>query len=294
MAGTMSGKIRPLIAEGGTAQDERGDQGDGVGLEQVGGHAGAVADVVTHVVRDGGGVAWVVLGDALLDLADQVGADVGGLGEDAAADPHEHGQQRGTETEALQHLRRAAGVDQDHDGGAQQAETGGRQTHGAAGAEGDLHGAFATFTVGRGGHPDVRPGRQPHADVADGRREQRADQEEDRSADALAHGRCGQYEEQHEHDDHEDRQRPELPAEVGGRALLHRFGDFLHLGGALAGGEHAGPQHKGDDQRDNSNHRHSDDDELITTGDGEVRGKVGGHRTPDPCVARTFLGPAHR
>ena len=45
-----------------------------VGLEQVGGHAGAVADVVAHVVGDGGGVAGVVLGDARLDLADQVGA----------------------------------------------------------------------------------------------------------------------------------------------------------------------------------------------------------------------------
>ena len=50
---------------------------DGVGLEQVGGHAGAVADVVADVVGDHGRVARVVLGDARLDLADEVGADVG-------------------------------------------------------------------------------------------------------------------------------------------------------------------------------------------------------------------------
>src|SRR3712207_8432714 len=40
--------------------------------------------VVADVVGDRGGVAGVVLGDALLDLADEVGADVGRLGEDAA------------------------------------------------------------------------------------------------------------------------------------------------------------------------------------------------------------------
>ncbi len=42
---------------------------------------------------NGRGVPRVVLGDACLDLAHQVGADVGRLGEDAAADSHEEGQQ---------------------------------------------------------------------------------------------------------------------------------------------------------------------------------------------------------
>jgi hypothetical protein len=36
--------------------------GADVGLEQVGAHAGHVADVVAHVVGDGGRVAGVVLG----------------------------------------------------------------------------------------------------------------------------------------------------------------------------------------------------------------------------------------
>ena len=101
--------MRPLAAssraeadglEGRDAEDDRGHQGDAEALEQVGGHAGAVADVVAHVVGDGGRVAGVVLGDAGLDLADQVGADVGGLGEDAAADPQEQGEQRAAEAEA--------------------------------------------------------------------------------------------------------------------------------------------------------------------------------------------------
>ena len=93
-------------AEEDLAEDQRGHQRDGVGLEEVGRHAGAVADVVAHVVGDGRGVARVVLGDARLDLADEVGADVGGLGEDAAADTHEHGEQGAAEAEALEDDRR--------------------------------------------------------------------------------------------------------------------------------------------------------------------------------------------
>ena len=76
--------------------------GDGVGLEQVGGHAGAVADVVADVVGDGGGVARIVLGDAGLDLADEIAADVGALGEDAAAEAGEDGDQGGAEPERHQ------------------------------------------------------------------------------------------------------------------------------------------------------------------------------------------------
>ena len=65
------------VDEGEDAEQHHGDRGDRVGLEQVGRHAGAVADVVAHVVGDHGRVARVVLGDAGLDLADDVGADVG-------------------------------------------------------------------------------------------------------------------------------------------------------------------------------------------------------------------------
>ena len=94
--------------ESGVAEDQRGDDRDLVGLEQVGGHAGAVADVVADVVGDRGGVARVVLGDPGLDLADEVGADVGRLGEDAAADTHEQSDERGAEAEADEHGRGAS------------------------------------------------------------------------------------------------------------------------------------------------------------------------------------------
>ena len=95
MARAASGKIKPEHRVGADrlerrdAEDDRRDERDLVALEEVGGHAGAVADVVAHVVGDRRRVAGVVLGDALLDLADEVGADVGGLGEDAATDADE-------------------------------------------------------------------------------------------------------------------------------------------------------------------------------------------------------------
>ena len=102
MSGKMSPSagLAPIDWKAGTPRMIDGDERDLVGLEQVGGHAGAVADVVADVVGDGRRVAGVVLGDALLDLADEVGADVGRLGEDAAADPQEQGEQRAAEPEA--------------------------------------------------------------------------------------------------------------------------------------------------------------------------------------------------
>ena len=83
--------------------DRRQDRTD-VALEEVGAHAGHVADVVTDVVGDDGGVARIVLGDTGLDLADEVGADVGGLRVDAAADTREERDRAGTHGEAVDDL----------------------------------------------------------------------------------------------------------------------------------------------------------------------------------------------
>ena len=81
-------------------EDHRADVLGGRRLEEVGAAAGAVADVVAHEVRDDGRVARVVLGDPGLDLADEVGADVGGLRVDAAAELGEERDERGAEAVA--------------------------------------------------------------------------------------------------------------------------------------------------------------------------------------------------
>ncbi len=98
-----------MDCRGGVGEDEiakqhRRDRGNGVGLEQVGRHAGAVADVVADVVRDDGGVTRIVLGDAGLDLADEVSADIGRLGVDATTDSGEDRDQRATKAESDQRV----------------------------------------------------------------------------------------------------------------------------------------------------------------------------------------------
>ncbi|OIQ72777.1 hypothetical protein GALL_455900 [mine drainage metagenome] len=67
-------------------QQHGGNHGHSVGFEQVGGHAGAIAHVVAHIVGNHCRVARVVFGNAGFDLADQVGTDVGALGENSAAE----------------------------------------------------------------------------------------------------------------------------------------------------------------------------------------------------------------
>ncbi len=127
------------------AQQDHGDRGHRVGLEQVGRHAGAVADVVADVVGDRRRVARIVLGDAGLDLADEIGADVGRLGEDAAAEPGEHRDQRAAEAEADQRVdgRLRAVVEERGQravvaGDADQREADHEQARDRATAEGDL------------------------------------------------------------------------------------------------------------------------------------------------------------
>ena len=98
----MSGNVVApgYVAEHEMAEQHRGRRRDDVGLEQVGRHAGAVADVVADVVGDDGRIARIVFGNARFDLTDQVGADVGSLGENTAAEAREDRDQRTSEREA--------------------------------------------------------------------------------------------------------------------------------------------------------------------------------------------------
>ena len=86
------------------AEQHGGNRGDGVGLKQVRRHAGAIADVVPDVVGNHGGVARIVLRDARLYLADQIGAHVCGLGVDAAAKAGKDTDQAGAEGQPDQRL----------------------------------------------------------------------------------------------------------------------------------------------------------------------------------------------
>ena len=201
---------RRLLAEQQHAQQHHGDRGDRVGLEQVRGHAGAVADVVADVVGDHGRVARVVLGNARLDLADKVGADVGGLGEDAAAEPGEDRDQRAAEAEPDQRVDSVplavAGDPGEHAVVAGQPDQARPTTSRPVTAppRNATASAWRDAAARRLRDPCVGAHGHVHADVAGGRRQQSADQKADRDADVL---------QRDQHDEHDD-------ADAGDRRVL--------------------------------------------------------------------------
>src|ERR1700694_2561542 len=82
-------------------------------------------------------VAGVVLGDARLHLAHQVGTDIGGLGEDTSTDTHEEGDERSPEAEADEHGGGGVLEEEDDDGGPEQSEADTQHSRDGAGPEGD-------------------------------------------------------------------------------------------------------------------------------------------------------------
>src|SRR5205814_9702932 len=68
-------------------------------FEEISATTGAVADVVADQVRDHGRVARVVLGNARLDFADEVGAEIRGLRVDPAAELSEERDERRAKSE---------------------------------------------------------------------------------------------------------------------------------------------------------------------------------------------------
>ncbi len=216
------------------AEHHGGDDRDRIGLEQVGRHARAVTDVVADVVGDHGRVARIVLRNAGFDLADQIGADVGAFGEDAAAEPREDRDQRGAERKADQRRqqlgqrravcqistgrqepverRNAEQPEADHEHPGDRAAAERHVERGADAARGGLRGAHV------GAHRDI------HADKAAGPREHRADHEADRGA---------QIEKERDQDREHDADNPDrlvLARQIRCRAGLDRCSDLLHAG----------------------------------------------------------------
>ena len=144
-----------------------GRQGDGrydaadVGLEKVGAHAGDVTHVITHVVGDHAGVAGVVFGYARFHLADQVGSNVSGFGEDSAAHAGEQSDGAGPETETGH--RADVLKYEEQDGDAQQADAHHGYTHYCPAGEGDAQSGIETDHGGRSG-ANVGPHRYVHPD----------------------------------------------------------------------------------------------------------------------------------
>ena len=81
---------RSAEARGQRPDEHRTDQGHRVGFKNIRRHAGAVAHVVAHVVRDGRGVAGIVFIEVRLHLAHEVRAHVCRFRINAAAEPREN------------------------------------------------------------------------------------------------------------------------------------------------------------------------------------------------------------
>ncbi len=221
-------------------QNHGRNHGHRVGFEQVGGHAGAVTDVVADVVCNCCGVARVVLGNAGLNLADEIAADVRALGEDAAAETREDRDQRGAEAERDQRIdhrtgrRREAHAAGQHcvvDGNAEQRQASHQHAGDGAGAERHrqalgqgLRGGLRRAHVGA--HRDV------HADEAGNAREHRADQEAD--GDQPAEQIANEQKDRHAGDG----DGRVLARQIGLRTFLNGCGDLLHAGSAGVSGEH--------------------------------------------------------
>ena len=235
-------------AEGG--QCHRRDNRSRIALEEVGAHAGDVADIVAHVVGDGGRVAGVVLGDARLHLAHQVGAHVGGFGEDAPADPGEQGDGAGAEAEGGEDLERVvSGYPLDEQqvahGQAQQREARDREAHHRAAPEGQTQGLGRALD-GRVGRAGVGHGGHRHAHVTGAGREDRA---EDVAEERQGH--AGDDRDENRHDQHESGDPGVLLAQEGAGAgldLLHQSDHALVAGRSclhvpvIEGCEHEGGQ----------------------------------------------------
>ena len=232
--------MRDLAVEEDRGENHGRDHGHRVGLEEVGGHAGAVADIVADVVGDRGGVARIVLRNARFDLADEVAADVGALGEDAAAETGEDRDQRGAEAERDQRVDDFAALGVEGERTRQQPEIDATPRSArpatsspvmaperkamARPAASDCEEACAVRTLARTDTsmpmkpavPDrIAPIAKPNAAKAESR-----------------------YQASDEDDDPDDGDRRVLAGEIGGRAFADGGGNLLHAGIAGIGGEH--------------------------------------------------------
>ena len=219
-------------------QNHRGHHGHRIRLKQIGRHAGTVTDIVAHIVRDRGGIARVILGNAGFDLADHVPADIRTLGENAAAQTGEDGDQRGPEAqrdERVDHdpvpagMAHASGEDQVVARHAQQGEPGHQHPGDSPRAEGN---AQSRGQAGGGclGGADIGPDRDEHADETGRSRQNGADRKAQRDFPAEENG------DEDADDNAHDTNRCVLALEICVRAFLNGRCNFLHL---LAAGTRA-------------------------------------------------------
>ena len=163
-------------------------------------------------------------------LPDQVGADVCGLGVDAAAETGEDGDERASEGEPDQVVDRGARRIADPVGehpvvtrDSEQSEPDDEEAGDRSGAKSDVE-RGAQSVLRRLGRAHVGAHRDEHADEAGGGREHGTDEE----ADCGSPAELVVEAEEEERYDRDERDRPVLPLQVRGGAFLDGARDLLH------------------------------------------------------------------
>mmetsp|Transcript_3062 Transcript_3062/g.4215 ORF Transcript_3062/g.4215 Transcript_3062/m.4215 type:complete len:213 (-) Transcript_3062:250-888(-) len=66
--------------------------------KQVRAHTSDISDVVTNVVGNSGGVSWIILGNSVNDLSDQISTNISSLGVNTSTDTSKHGNDGSTQS----------------------------------------------------------------------------------------------------------------------------------------------------------------------------------------------------
>ena len=185
------------------------------------------------------GIPRVVLGDPGLDLADEVGTDIGRLREDPASEPGEDRDEGAAESEADQVLRRLVraliepgGEDPVVARDSEESEPDDEKAGHRARAERNLERRPDAALRSLGG-ADIGADSHVHPGEAGCGGKDRADQE----AEGGAPAEIVPETDAEEDDDRDDADRHVLPAKVGGGTLLDGQRDLLHAVGAFGQSE---------------------------------------------------------
>lgn len=134
--------------------------GSHIGIKQIRSHTGHVAYIVPHVVSNDSRVAGIILRNAELHLAGEIGSHIRRFGKDASAGLGKEGQRTGPKREAQQNRRIPGQKQNSHD--AQETEAHHGQPHHSASAKADQKGglqpsprALGCPRVGLRGHQDA-------------------------------------------------------------------------------------------------------------------------------------------
>ncbi len=231
-------RLQHGIAKRHSSKQQSGDDGDHIGFKQIRRHARAIADIVADVIGNNRRISWVIFRDPGFDLADQIRADIGALGENAAAQTREDRNQRRAKAKPNQsvqdqtlagivgwivhaHPRDDIGQIKIISSDAQKPKAHDQKPGHSARTESDIQGWLQTG-FRRLCRADIGAHRNMHADESGGGGKHRAQGKAD--GDIFAQ-KPAQYRANHNADNGDG---AVLAVQIGDRAFLNSGGDSAH------------------------------------------------------------------